>query len=148
MIIRDIIEVKAKEKESILKSVAIQEIHHRIKNNLQTISSLLRLQFRRMKDRNAKKALEESISRIVSVSITHELLSESGIVDVDIKILIERIADNGKDYLLEPNKNIDIKVLGNTFVVDSQYATSIALIANELIQNSIDDGFKTKIMDI
>ncbi|WP_081722824.1 sensor histidine kinase [Schnuerera ultunensis] len=132
----------------ILKSVAIQEIHHRIKNNLQTISSLLRLQFRRMKDRNAKKALEESISRIVSVSITHELLSESGIVDVDIKILIERIADNGKDYLLEPNKNIDIKVLGNTFVVDSQYATSIALIANELIQNSIDDGFKTKIMDI
>ncbi|CCQ97359.1 hypothetical protein CULT_610004 [[Clostridium] ultunense Esp] len=101
-----------------------------------------------MKDRNAKKALEESISRIVSVSITHELLSESGIVDVDIKILIERIADNGKDYLLEPNKNIDIKVLGNTFVVDSQYATSIALIANELIQNSIDDGFKTKIMDI
>lgn len=148
MIIRDIIEVKAKEKEPILKSVAIQEIHHRIKNNLQTISSLLRLQFRRMKDRNAKKALEESISRIVSVSITHELLSESGIVDVDIKILIERIADNGKDYLLEPNKNIDIKVLGNTFVVDSQYATSIALIANELIQNSIDDGFKTKIMDI
>ncbi|MCF6466264.1 histidine kinase [Clostridium sp. Cult2] len=144
MIIKDVTEIKAKEKELLLKSIAIQEIHHRIKNNLQTIASLLRLQSRRIQDINARRAMNESINRILSISTTHELLSDNGIDDVDIKIILERIVAIFKNYLLVPDKNIDIKVLGDTFIIDSHYATSIALVVNELIQNSIEHGFKRK----
>lgn len=91
MLIKDITEVREKEKELILKSVAIQEIHHRVKNNLQTIASLLSLQSRRINNTLAKKAFNESINRILSIAVTHEILAQNGIDDVDLKTIIERI---------------------------------------------------------
>ncbi|WDU82161.1 sensor histidine kinase [Caloramator sp. Dgby_cultured_2] len=144
MLIRDITEVKEKEKELILKSVAIREIHHRVKNNLQTIASLLRLQSRRIQDENAKKSFNESINRILSISVTHEILAQNGVDEVDIKTIISKIAESTLNYSLSPNENIKVFINGDSFNIDSDKATSIALVVNEILQNSLEHAFEGK----
>ena len=120
LFLKDITDIKIKEKELMLKSVAIKEIHHRIKNNLQTIASLLRMQARKAEDESVKKILNDSINRILSISITHEML-----------------AQNGFD-------NLKISIEGDDFQINSDKATTIALIINELIENSVKHAFKNK----
>jgi len=141
MLIKDITEVKEKEKELILKSVAIREIHHRVKNNLQTVASLLRLQSRRIKNEDAKKMFRESISRILSIAVTHEVLARNGLDDVDIKTILCKIKKSIVSYGLESTGNITVDVLGDSFMVNSERATSIALVVNELLQNCLEHGF-------
>ncbi|WP_350342960.1 histidine kinase N-terminal domain-containing protein [Proteinivorax tanatarense] len=142
MIIDDITEVKKKEMELISKSVAISEIHHRVKNNLQTIASLLRLQSRRVEAENVKRAFEESINRILSITITHELLAQKGLDDVDLITILEKIRESVIGHAFSCEKSIDIHVRGEHVVVDSDKATSIALVVNELLQNSLKHGFE------
>ena len=72
MILSDVTEIRKKDKELKIKSAVIQEIHHRVKNNLQTIASLLRLQARRSNSMEVKEALRESVNRILSISVVHE----------------------------------------------------------------------------
>lgn len=141
MLVKDITAMKEKEKELILKSVAIKEIHHRVKNNLQTIASLLRLQARRSDNEDTKKLLNESINRILSIAATHELLAQEGLDEVSIKDVINYIKNNFLKYINDSNKKIDIILEGDNFKVCSDKATSIALILNELMQNSIQYAF-------
>lgn len=142
MLVKDITEVKEKEKELILKSVAIREIHHRVKNNLQTIASLLRLQSRRIDNELARKSFNESISRILSIAVTHEILAKNGVDDVDIRTILKKIKESTIDYGLAPNKHIKVDVKGDSFDIDSDKATSIALVVNELLQNSLEHAFE------
>lgn len=144
MLINDMTEAREKEKELILKSVAIKEIHHRVKNNLQTIASLLRLQSRRIDNDLVNKSFDESISRILSIAVTHELLAQKGVDDVDIKTIISKIKDNTMYYGLPPDKDIRILVEGDRFIVNSDKATSIALVINELLQNCLKHAFEGK----
>ncbi|MCG8499749.1 MAG: histidine kinase N-terminal domain-containing protein [Firmicutes bacterium] len=144
MLIDDMTEAREKEKELILKSVAIKEIHHRVKNNLQTIASLLRLQSRRIDNDLVNKSFDESISRILSIAVTHELLAQKGVDDVDIKTIISKIKDNTMYYGLPPDKDIRILVEGDRFIVNSDKATSIALVINELLQNCLKHAFEGK----
>lgn len=141
MLIKDITEVKEKDKELVLKSVAIREIHHRVKNNLQTIASLLRLQSRRIEDEMAKKLFRESINRILSIAVTHEVLARNGLDDVDIKTILCKIKKSIVSYGLESSGNITVDILGDSFMVNSEKATSIALVVNELLQNCLEHGF-------
>ncbi|WP_338081065.1 sensor histidine kinase [Clostridium tetanomorphum] len=144
MIVRDITEVKEKEKELILKSVAIKEIHHRVKNNLQTIASLLRLQSRRIDNELTKDAFNESISRILSIAATHEILAQNGVDDVDIKEVILRIKENILRFFSISSRNIEVNVEGDSLNINSDKATSIALIVNEILQNSLEHAFVDK----
>jgi two-component sensor histidine kinase len=144
MLIKDITEVKEIEKELILKSVAIKEIHHRVKNNLQTIASLLRLQSRRIVDETAKKAFDESISRVLSIAVAHELLAQNGVDDVDLLTILTRIKDMSLDNIPTLGTNVQIHITGDSFFVNSDEATSIALVVNELLQNSMVYAFKGK----
>jgi len=143
LIIRDITDKKEREKELVLKSVAIQEMHHRIKNNLQTIASLLHLQIRRAKDTETKKVLQESMSRILSIAVTHEILSQVGIDSVNIGEVIVNIRNNTMRYYADSNVDakIDVTLDGDDFKVDANTATSIALVVNELLQNSLEHAF-------
>lgn len=141
MLIKDITEMKEKEKELILKSVAIREIHHRVKNNLQTIASLLRLQSRRIEDEEAKGMFNNSISRIISIAVTHEILAQNGIDDVELITIIKKIGDSTTKYCLPSNKKINMKVTGDSFSVNSDKAASIALVVNEILQNALDHAF-------
>lgn len=141
MLIKDITQEKEIEKALILRSVATQEIHHRVKNNLQTIASLLRLQSRRIGDEAVKKAFDESINRILSISLTHEILAQNGVDDIDIKEILEKLFINTMDYSRNTQVVIQMEVIGDSFLIDSDKATSIALVVNELIQNAIEYAF-------
>ena len=140
MVIKDITDEKAIEKELITKSVAIREIHHRVKNNLQTIASLLKLQSRRIENEEAKRAFEESINRVISIAVTHEILAQKGVDDVDIKTILERVILNAIN-ITSDYKEIELKITGDTFDISSDLATSIALVVNELVQNSVQYAF-------
>ncbi|MEK6264999.1 MAG: sensor histidine kinase [Clostridium sp.] len=142
--IRDITMMKDKEKELISKSVVIKEIHHRVKNNLQTIASLLRLQARRSDNQHTKDALSESMNRILSIAATHEILSKEGLDEVSIQEVITNIKNNSMRYFNVANKNIEVNVIGDNFKVCSDKATSIALVVNELLQNSMQYAFINK----
>lgn len=144
MVVKDITNIKEKERELILKSVVIQEIHHRVKNNLQTIASLLRLQGRRSDNYEVKNILDESINRILSIAATHEILAQEGIDLVNIKEIIYRIKTNISSCFNTSRDNINISICGDDFEVESGKATNIALIVSELLSNSIKHGFKNR----
>lgn len=144
VIIKDVTLIKEKEKELISKSVAIKEIHHRVKNNLQTTASLLRLQARRSKSEDTKTALYESMSRILSIAATHELLAQEGIDEVDIFEVISNIKDNTMRYFNMPIKNVEVTVTGDNFKIQSDVSTSVGLVINELLQNSLKYAFPNR----
>jgi two-component sensor histidine kinase len=142
LFIKDLTEIKEKEKELILKSVAIKEIHHRVKNNLQTIASLLRIQARKTEDEAVRQAFNESINRILSIAVTHEILAQNGLDDLKIKEMFSKILKNSIRASIGENLDLKTSISGDDFKINSDKSTSIALIANELIQNSITHGFK------
>lgn len=141
VIMRDITCQKEQEKELILKSVAIKEMHHRVKNNLQTIASLIRLQARRTNNEETEKVLGETMNRILSISATHELLAQSGVDQIKIGEVIMHIKNNTVRYFARPQFDVKILIEGDDFFVDSDIATSVALVINELLQNSLQYAF-------
>jgi two-component sensor histidine kinase len=141
VVVTDCTEVKKKEKELLIKSAVIQEIHHRVKNNLQTIASLLRLQSRRTPSQEVKAALRESVNRILSISIVHEFLSQQDAECIDVAEVAKNILDLVIQNMLEPEFNLQTIFNGETIILPSEKASSLALVINELIQNSIEHGF-------
>lgn len=145
VIFKNITELREKERELIVKSVAIREIHHRVKNNLQTVASLLRLQMRRGLPEESKVYFVESLNRITSIASVYEIiLSGSSVDDVDLYKLIEKI---GHSLVLEAeheNKKIRITYSGSHSQIKSNKAVSVALVINELIQNCVKHAFKSK----
>lgn len=141
MILRDITQEKNRENEIISKSVAIKEIHHRVKNNLQTIASLLRIQSRRSKNSEVKKILEETISRILSIAVTHEVLSEKGFDNLNIREIVSLIYKNYSTKTIDKKEKIEFTIVGDNFNISSDKATAIALVINEIIQNIVDYAF-------
>ncbi|MTI59300.1 MAG: histidine kinase [Firmicutes bacterium] len=154
-LIRDITEIKDKERELILKSTAIKEIHHRVKNNLQTVATLLRLQMRKHKDRELKGLLNQSINRIMSISVIYQLLCSEGNQILNLKMILKKIIDINTRGIIADEQKILTEISGQDIMLDSDKATTVALIVNELIQNSLkhafqdqDEGFiKVKIVE-
>ena len=101
VVVRDMTDLREQEKQMLLKSVAIKEMHHRVKNNLQTIASLLRLQIRRTDSEETRQVLIESMNRILSIAATHELLAQSGVDQVKIGEVIANIKGNAVRYFAD-----------------------------------------------
>lgn len=141
LIIRDMTWRREQEKALILKSVAVKEMHHRVKNNLQTIASLLRLQARRTGSKETRRVLAESMNRIIAIASTHELLAQSGMDEVMLSEVIRNIKSNVLRYGDDPHLCVDISLEGDDFSVDSDVGTSVALIVNELLQNAMKYAF-------
>lgn len=141
VMIQDITHLREKEKELILKSVAVKEMHHRVKNSLQTIASLLRLQSRRTRSSEAKKVLGESMNRILAIASTHELLAKEGIDQVNIRDVLENIKDNTLRYSLKPAMNVVVELKGEGFLVASEISTAVSLVVSELLHNSLQYAF-------
>ena len=142
IILSDVTEIRKKDKELLIKSAVIQEIHHRVKNNLQTIASLLRLQSRRSNSPEVKEALQESINRILSISVVHEFLSQQGEENINVAEVTTNILTLIKQNMLDSSFNLTAEISGNNIILPSQQASSLALIINELILNSIEHGFE------
>ncbi|MDT3993873.1 sensor histidine kinase [Mammaliicoccus fleurettii] len=145
ILLKDITVLKEKERELISKSVAIREIHHRVKNNLQTVASLLRLQMRRGLPNGSEKYFQESLNRILSIASVYEvILDESSTDMVNIDKLIKKIG-NMVVYNESSNKSIHIKYQTDESInLVSNVAVSVALIANELITNCLSHAFNNQ----
>lgn len=141
ILVKDITELREQERLLRYKESAIREIHHRVKNNLQTVASLLRLQARRLESAEAKRALEESVNRIRSIALVHETLSfEDGEVVNFTKVAQELVPMITADILVADN-NIDLIVEVDAGFVTSELATPMALAMTELIQNAAQHAF-------
>ncbi len=138
---RDVSEIRQKERVISGKDTTIREIHHRVKNNLQTIASLLRLQGRRLSSEEAKAALQESVLRIGSIALVHETLSETPSDVAEFGEVARRIAQMVGEGLILPERGIEIKVTGGTGPLGAELATPLAVTLTELLQNALDHAF-------
>ena len=138
---RDISELRRRDRLLLSKDATIREIHHRVKNNLQTISSLLRLQARRITSDEARLAIEESVRRIRSIALVHETLSrEAGddVAFIEIVRPLVRMVDEG---MSSPDRPVRVHVDGEAGSLPAIVATPLAVVLNELLQNAIDHAF-------
>ncbi|MFN2593924.1 MAG: sensor histidine kinase [Actinomycetota bacterium] len=138
---RDITEVRQKERVISVKDATIREIHHRVKNNLQTIASLLRLQGRRLRSDEAKAALEESVLRIGSIALVHETLSEAPSDVAEFGEVARRIAHMLGEGMILPGRDISVTVTGSAGPVGAELATPLAVTLTELLHNAIEHAY-------
>jgi two-component sensor histidine kinase len=138
---RDISELREKERVISVKDATIREIHHRVKNNLQTIASLLRLQSRRLQSDEAKAALQESVLRVGSIALVHETLSADTSDVADFGDVARRIAMMVGDALGLAERRVEIKVAGGTGPLGADLSTPLAVTLVELLQNAADHAF-------
>ena len=125
-----------------VQTAVLQEMHHRVKNSLQTIASLLRLQLRVGKFDSPREALTQSINRIQSIAAVHEMLSSENLDNVNLHKLAENILSATARGLLPDAREVRTAVVGDDFLLPSGQATYVALILNELIQNAVEHGLK------
>jgi two-component sensor histidine kinase len=123
------------------KDATIREIHHRVKNNLQTISALLRLQGRRLSSPEAKAAVEESVRRIRSIALVHETLSTTIGDDVPFIEIVRPLVRMVEEGLISPDRPIRFTVLGDAGILPADVATPLAVVLTELLQNVVDHAF-------
>ncbi len=127
------------EKAQLVHRASVQEMHHRVKNNLQTVAMLLRLQVG-YPNITPQDVLHETINRVLSIATVHEILSESGHDELGLLGLIQRLAQTIGANMTNPHARINITVSGDNVQMSTQNATSLALVANELIQNALEHG--------
>ncbi|MEW5958104.1 MAG: histidine kinase N-terminal domain-containing protein [Chloroflexota bacterium] len=140
----DATEARRQDQEIRVKNAMIQEVHHRVKNNLQTIAGLLRMQARRVKSEEARLALDEALTRILSVAVIHEFLSNASSNIINIKEVSQRIMAQFKQGMLNPDKEIRLELRGDSIFLPARQATACSLIINELLQNAVEHGFEHK----
>jgi two-component sensor histidine kinase len=126
----------------VVRSAIIREMHHRVKNNLQTVAMLLRLQVGEGRAVSGREVLTETISRILSIAAVHEILSVEGFRLVNLRQLLERVAQNVTQTMTTPARHLSVEVRGEDVFLNSHQATSLALVVNELLQNAIEHAFK------
>ncbi|MEX0768790.1 MAG: sensor histidine kinase [Microthrixaceae bacterium] len=141
VLLRDISELKSRDRLLISKDATIKEIHHRVKNNLQTISSLLRLQGRRLTEPSAKAAIEESVRRIRSIALVHETLSREDGDEVNFSEVVRPLVQMVEEGLTSPEQPLQFVMAGDSGNLPSPTATSLAVVLTELLQNVVDHAY-------
>ncbi len=125
----------------VVKSAMVREMHHRVKNNLQMIAMLLRLQIRDGREVSGREVLTETINRILSIAAVHEILAAEGLRQVAVRAMLERVVQTVTQTMAPPGFALDARIEGDDFNLPSQQATSLALVVNELLQNAMEHAF-------
>lgn len=139
LLCRDVTELRRRELEMMSKDATIREIHHRVKNNLQTVSALLRLQSRRMDTPEAKAGMEQAMRRVSTIAMVHEALSQGLTQDVNFDELIGRQFQLAAE-LASPGQHVETEKIGSFGKLPSQSATPLALVINEVVANAVEHG--------
>lgn len=142
ILVHDATETIQTQREIESKMALIREVHHRVKNNLQVIASLMRMQARRAETEEAKSLLEESVNRVLSVAVVHEFLSQNANGNINLQEVAHRIASQMQQGLVDPNRNISLRVAGDDIWLPAERATQCALVINELVQNALEHGLE------
>ena len=139
VLLNNVTELRRRERELVTKDVTIREIHHRVKNNLQTVSALLRLQARRIDDPGASAALNEAVRRIASIALVHETLSNSPDASVDFDQVLDSLVSHALE--LSPRMSeLRIERTGELGSLEPRIATPLALVITELMHNALEHG--------
>lgn len=141
VLVREVTELRRHERALRLKDATIQEIHHRVKNNLQTVASLLRLQGRRLRSAEAREALAESVRRISSIALVHETLSQESRQRVSFDKVTGRIVDMLGEGIVNPDVPVAFETNGSPGDLAAEVATPLALVLTELLQNCVEHAF-------
>jgi two-component sensor histidine kinase len=140
VLVRDVTELRRRERELLTKEATIREIHHRVKNNLQTVAALLRLQARRLSAPEARAALQEAVRRVGSIAIVHETLSHAPEEIVDFDDIADRVAMMAGE-VSSPEVRVTPKITGQFGMLPATVATPLAMVLTELLQNALQHGF-------
>ena len=140
VLVRDVTDLRRRDRLLMGKDVAIREVHHRVKNNLQTISSLLRLQSRRLPKGDSRHALEEAERRVRSIAVVHEVLSRDTADEVDFNDILPPLIRMAEDLsgIASP---VRVTWSGDAGSMGAQVATPLAVALNELVQNAVEHAF-------
>ena len=136
---RDVSDLRSKERQLVTKDATIREIHHRVKNNLQTVAALLRMQARRMTSPEARVALTDATSRVASIAIVHETLSQAFDEIVEFDRVADRLLRMVGDVAASWGGVSAIRQ-GSFGMVSADVATSLAMVVTELCQNAVEHG--------
>src|SRR6187200_45310 len=136
---RDVSDLRSKERELVTKDATIREIHHRVKNNLQTVAALLRMQARRIESPEARVALTDAVSRVASIAIVHETLSQGFDEIVEFDQVADELLRTVGDVAASWGGVSAIRE-GSFGLLPADVATSLAMIISELCQNAVEHG--------
>jgi two-component system, sensor histidine kinase PdtaS len=150
VLLRDVTELRRRDRELLSKDATIREIHHRVKNNLQTVAALLRLQARRSDMPSARAALDEAVRRVGSIALVHETLSQTIDEQVEFDAVADRLlatvadvsspfAGGGDGFSDGP---VVFRRIGSFGTLPAGPATSLAMVLTELLQNAVEHGLK------
>src|ERR1700758_227153 len=140
VLIRDVTEIKRRDRALLSKDATIREIHHRVKNNLQTVAALLRLQARRTANPEGREALIESVRRVSSIALVHDALSMSVDEEVNLDEVVDRILPIMNDVAVVESP-VRVHRTGTLGVLDSDRATALIMVVTELVQNAIEHAY-------
>jgi two-component sensor histidine kinase len=144
VLVRDVTDLRRRDRELLTKDATIREIHHRVKNNLQTVAALLRLQARRIGSDEARSALEEAVRRVGSIAIVHETLSQEVLDEVAFDEIADRLGALVTDVGAGPDGALDRPVVhrkGSFGMLANEPATALAMVLTELLQNAVEHGY-------
>jgi len=145
VLVRDVSELRRRERQILSKDATIREIHHRVKNNLQTVAALLRLQARRLSSPDARAALEESVRRVATIAMVHETLA----LALDEHVQFDHIADRILAMCAEvaaPESSVRVSRSGEFGVLAAEVATPLAMVLTELVQNAVEHARATAVV--
>jgi len=137
---RDVTEMRHQERELITKDATIREIHHRVKNNLQTVASLLRIQARRAHSEEATEALQQAMRRVAAIAVVHDTLSTGLSQNVDFDDVFDRVLMLITEVAASHNTTVRPKKTGEFGILPSEAATPLALGLTELVTNAVEHG--------
>jgi len=142
VLLRDVTELRRRERQLVSKEATIREIHHRVKNNLQTVAALLRLQGRRLAEPSAREALDDAVRRVGSIALVHETLSQSFDETVNFDDVADRLLRSVLDVAGEGERGrVAGQRIGSFGSVPGETATALAMVLTELIQNAAQHAY-------
>ena len=144
LVLQDKTELRKRDQELLVKNSVIKEVHHRVKNNLQSVAGLLRMQSRRSGSEDVKQALQDSIHRIESMALVHEIVSHFDEDYVALRSIIEELWRLLRQGLGSSDQRIDMDYTGDDIIMSSHKASYVSLVMNELFSNLFKHAFKDR----
>jgi two-component sensor histidine kinase len=140
VLLQDVTELRRRDRQILSKDATIREIHHRVKNNLQTVAALLRLQSRRVANPEARLALEESMRRVSSIALVHETLSSAIEEEVNFDEVVDRLLSMLSDVTGSGGR-VGVQRAGSFGPLPAELATPLVMVLTELVGNAVEHGF-------
>lgn len=141
---RDVTELRVRERELLTKDLTIREIHHRVKNNLQTVASLLRIQSRQSSSEEVKETLAQAMRRVSAIAVVHDVLSEGIDQEVSFDQIFNRILQLVPEIATGYHTTVKTSISGSFGELSTEKATTLALVLTELVANAVEHGLADK----